>query len=147
MNVEDYKIAMKLLRKITDNLYDLSDNHSVDYNDIERTVKLTERVEKILTNNIYSSKHTSIKTKRNNNDELKIYAKIYATFDKEVVEFINNNIISEMGKMDIAKTIRELNSAYNMAKRYIELLENPSTTNKLEELYKKNKTRINNSIF
>ena len=75
MNVEDYKIAMKLLRKITDNLYDLSDNHSVDYNDIERTVKLTETVENILTNNIYSSKYTSIKTK-NNNDELKIYANL-----------------------------------------------------------------------
>ena len=52
-----------------------------------------------------------------------------------------------MGKMDIAKTIRELNSAYNMAKRYIALLKNPSTTNKLEKLYNKNKARINNYSF
>ena len=51
MKTEDYKMVMKLLRKIIDNLVDLSNNHLVEFGDIERTVKLTETVEDILTNN------------------------------------------------------------------------------------------------
>lgn len=90
-----------------------------------------------------------------NADELEINTKIYATFGKEVtIELINNNIIFEMRKMNRAKTIKKLNSAYNMAKRYIALLKKPNTTNeleelynKLEELYNKNKERINNHSF
>lgn len=84
----------------------------------------------------------------NNADELEIYTKIYATFGKEVtIEMINNNLTFEMRKMNIVKTIKELNSAYNMAKRYIALLKKPSTINELEELYKKNKARIKNYSF
>ena len=83
-----------------------------------------------------------------NADELEIDTKIYATFSKEVtIEMINNNITFEMRKMNIAKTIKELNRAYNMARRYIALLKKPSTTNELEELYEKNKARINNYSF
>ena len=85
---------------------------------------------------------------RNNDDELEIDTKIDANFDKEVtIKMINNNIIFEMRKMNKAKTIKELNSAYNMAKRYIALLKSPSTTNELQELYNKNKARINNYSF
>lgn len=51
MLAEDYKIAMRLLREIIDNLVDLSNNHLVDFGDIEKTVKLTETVENILTDN------------------------------------------------------------------------------------------------
>ena len=49
-SIEDYKIAMKLLRKIINNLYDLSDNHLVEYNDIERTINLAKAGESIIKN-------------------------------------------------------------------------------------------------
>lgn len=85
----------------------------------------------------------------NNDDELEIVTKLYSAFDKDVkIELIkNNNIIFEIRKMNKAKTIKELNRAYNMAKRYIALLEKSSTANELEEIYNKNKARINNYSF
>ena len=92
--------------------------------------------------------NNGINKDHNDADELEIDTKIYATFSKEVtIEMINNNITFEMRKMNIAKTIKELNRAYNMARRYIALLKKPSTTNELEELYEKNKARINNYSF
>ena len=41
-------IVVNLLRKIINNLYDLSDNHLVEYNDIERTVNLAKAAESII---------------------------------------------------------------------------------------------------
>lgn len=51
-NMSNYKRTMvvNLLRKIINNLYDLSDNHLVDYNDIERTVNLAKTAESIIKN-------------------------------------------------------------------------------------------------
>lgn len=66
MNTEDYKITMKILRKITDNLIDLSNNHLVDYNDIERAVNLAKTAESILTSNLYRKRNVEIKIKNNN---------------------------------------------------------------------------------
>ena len=43
-------MVVNLLRKIINNLYDLSDNHLVDYNDIERTVNLAKTAESIIKN-------------------------------------------------------------------------------------------------
>lgn len=43
-------IVVNLLRKIINNLYDLSDNHLVDYNDIERTINLAKTAESIIKN-------------------------------------------------------------------------------------------------
>lgn len=43
-------MVVNLLRKIINNLYDLSDNHLVDYNDIERTVNLAKAAESIIKN-------------------------------------------------------------------------------------------------
>lgn len=43
-------MVVNLLRKIINNLYDLSDNHLVDYNDIERTVNLAKSAESIIKN-------------------------------------------------------------------------------------------------
>lgn len=92
--------------------------------------------------------NNGINKDHNNADELEIYTKIYATFGKEAtIEMINNKLAFEMRKMNIVKTIKELNSAYNMAKRYIALLKKSSTTNELEELYNKNKARIKNYSF
>lgn len=42
--------VVNLLRKIINNLYDLSDNHLVEYNDIERTVNLAKAAESIIKN-------------------------------------------------------------------------------------------------
>ena len=51
-NMSNYKRTMvvNLLRKIINNLYDLSDNHLVDYNDIERTINLAKTAESIIKN-------------------------------------------------------------------------------------------------
>lgn len=43
-------MVVNLLRKIINNLYDLSDNHLVDYNDIERTINLAKTAESIIKN-------------------------------------------------------------------------------------------------
>ena len=43
-------ILVNLLRKIINNLYDLSDNHLVEYNDIERTINLAKTAESIIKN-------------------------------------------------------------------------------------------------
>lgn len=43
-------MVVNLLRKIINNLYDLSDNHLVEYNDIERTVNLAKAAESIIKN-------------------------------------------------------------------------------------------------
>lgn len=43
-------IVVNLLRKIINNLYDLSDNHLVEYNDIERTINLAKTAESIIKN-------------------------------------------------------------------------------------------------
>ena len=43
-------MVVNLLRKIINNLYDLSDNHLVEYNDIERTVNLAKTAESIIKN-------------------------------------------------------------------------------------------------
>ena len=43
-------MVVNLLRKIINNLYDLSDNHLVEYNDIERTINLAKTAESILQN-------------------------------------------------------------------------------------------------
>lgn len=43
-------IVVNLLRKIINNLYDLSDNHLVEYNDIERTINLAKSAESIIKN-------------------------------------------------------------------------------------------------
>ena len=43
-------MVVNLLRKIINNLYDLSDNHLVDYNDIERTINLAKAAESIIKN-------------------------------------------------------------------------------------------------
>lgn len=82
-------------------------------------------------------------------DELEIDTKIYKTFDpKAMVELINKHFADCVRKMNEAKTIKELNSAYNMAKYYyIALLKKPITTYEFEKLYKKNKARINNYSF
>lgn len=51
-NMSNYKRTMmvNLLRKIINNLYDLSDNHLVEYNDIERTINLAKTAESIIKN-------------------------------------------------------------------------------------------------
>ena len=51
-NMSNFKRTMvvNLLRKIINNLYDLSDNHLVEYNDIERTVNLAKAAESIIKN-------------------------------------------------------------------------------------------------
>lgn len=51
-NMSNYKRTMVVnsLRKIINNLYDLSDNHLVDYNDIERIVNLAKAAESIIKN-------------------------------------------------------------------------------------------------
>lgn len=41
-------MVVNLLRKIINNLYDLSDNHLVEYNDIERTINLAKTAESII---------------------------------------------------------------------------------------------------
>ena len=41
-------MVVNLLRKIINNLYDLSDNHLVEYNDIERTINLAKAAESII---------------------------------------------------------------------------------------------------
>ena len=131
--------------------------------DFSNNKKIIKKTIKIKNNNMgkYSPNSVNIisicnndinKGHSNDADELEINTKIYATFGKEdTIELINNNIIFEMRKMNRAKTIKKLNSAYNMAKHYIALLKKPNTTNeleelynKLEELYNKNKERINN---
>ena len=43
-------MVVNLLRKIINNLYDLSDNHLVEYNDIERTINLAKTAESIIKN-------------------------------------------------------------------------------------------------
>lgn len=43
-------MVVNLLRKIINNLYDLSDNHLVEYNDIERTINLAKAAESIIKN-------------------------------------------------------------------------------------------------
>ena len=43
-------MIVNLLRKIINNLYDLSDNHLVEYNDIERTINLAKTAESIIKN-------------------------------------------------------------------------------------------------
>ena len=43
-------MVVNLLRKIINNLYDLSDNHLVEYNDIERTINLAKSAESIIKN-------------------------------------------------------------------------------------------------
>ena len=43
-------MVVNLLRKIINNLYDLSDNHLVEYNDIERTINLAKTAESIVKN-------------------------------------------------------------------------------------------------
>ena len=43
-------MVVNLLRKIINNLYDLSDNHLIDYNDIERTINLAKTAESIIKN-------------------------------------------------------------------------------------------------
>ena len=43
-------IVVNILRKIINNLYDLSDNHLVEYNDIERTINLAKTAESIIKN-------------------------------------------------------------------------------------------------
>lgn len=43
-------MLVNLLRKIIDNLYDLSNNHLVEYNDIERTINLAKTAESIIKN-------------------------------------------------------------------------------------------------
>lgn len=42
-------MLVNLLRKIINNLYDLSDNHLVEYNDIERTINLAKTAESIIS--------------------------------------------------------------------------------------------------
>lgn len=51
-NMSNYKrtAVVNLLRKIINNLYDLSDNHLVEYNDIERTINLAKAAESIIKN-------------------------------------------------------------------------------------------------
>ena len=85
----------------------------------------------------------------NNDDELEIDTKIYKTFNhKDMVELINKHFADCVRKMNEAKTIKELNRAYNMAKYYyIALLKKPITTYEFEKLYNKNKARINNYSF
>ena len=78
-------------------------------------------------------------------DDLEIYANIYEIFYKEAtIELINKRFADCVRRMNEAKTIKKLNRAYDMAKHYRALLKNNNTTNDLEELYNKNKTRINN---
>lgn len=99
-----------------------------------------------ICNNGINKGHSNI---TNNDDELEIDTKIYATFDHEaIIELINKHFADCVRKMNIAKTIKELNSAYNMAKRYyIALLKKPITTGEFEKIYNKNKARINNHSF
>ena len=81
-------------------------------------------------------------------DDLEIYANIYGDFYKEAItELINKRFADCVRRMNEAKTIKELNRAYDRAKHYRVLLKKTSTTNDLEELYNKNKTRINNYSF
>ena len=84
-----------------------------------------------------------------NADELEIDTKIDATFDpKAMVELINKHFADCVKKMNTAKTINELNSAYNMAKYYyIALLKKPITTGEFEKIYNKNKARINKNNY
>ena len=86
---------------------------------------------------------------RNNDAELEIDTKIDANFDpKAMVELINKRFADCVKKMNKAKTIKKLNSAYNIAKcYYIALLKKPITTDELEKIYNKNKARINNYSF
>lgn len=103
-----------------------------------------------ICNNGINKGHSNI---TNNDDELEIDTKIYATINYEVIveamiELIKKNFADSVRKMNKAKTIKELNSAYSMAKRlYIALLKKPITTGELKELYNKNKARINNYSF
>ena len=74
---------------------------------------------------------------------------------KDKVELINKYFADCVRKMNEAKTIKDLKSAYNMAKKcYISLLKNPINTGtyhintcEFEKFYRKNKTRIKNNIF
>ena len=47
---EKRKIMVNLLRKITNDLYNLSDNHLVEYNDIEKIINLAKAGESIIKN-------------------------------------------------------------------------------------------------
>lgn len=72
----------------------------------------------------------------------------FSTDPKDMVELINKHFAECVRKMNKAKTIKDLNRAYNMAKYYyIALLKKPITTYEFEKLYNKNKARINNYSF
>lgn len=91
----------------------------------------------------------------NNDDELEIDKIFETSVPKDMVELINKYFADCVRKMNEAKTIEDLDSAYNMAKNcYIKLLKervdtgnNYINTCEFEKVYNRNKRMINNSIF